>query len=122
MISRISYLRVTELWNDAAETGKGSHVFRFPNDLGAYFLSSRWIVLRDKLANFLQIGNSRLSPNQGCHYFLFSRRISFGPYPSSFHRSSKQFKDSKRCRTTLMCSSLSLPTKRENRKNQVRNS
>jgi len=41
-----------------------------PNDPGAYFLSSKWIILRDKLTNFLQIGNSGLGPNQGCHYFL----------------------------------------------------
>src|ERR1700730_7110501 len=111
----LSYLRVTELWNDAAETGKGSDVFRFPNDLGAYFLSSRWIILREKLANFLQIGNSRLGPNQGGHYFL-----SVGGYPLGHIRAAftGPANNSKRCRTTLRCSSLSLPTKRGNRKNR----
>src|SRR5271166_3607064 len=111
----LSYVRVAKLWNDAAETGKGSDVFRFPNDPGAYFLSSRWIIFRDKLANFLQIGNSGLGPNQGCHYFL-----SAGAYPLGHIRAAftGPANNSKRCRTTLMCSSLSLPTKRGNRKNR----
>jgi hypothetical protein len=38
-----------------------------------------------KLANFLQIGNSGLGPNQGCHYFL-SVGAYRGPYPTNFHR------------------------------------
>jgi hypothetical protein len=42
----LSYLRVAELWNDAAETVKGSDVFCFSNDPGAYFLSGWWIILR----------------------------------------------------------------------------
>jgi hypothetical protein len=71
------YLMVTQPELErCGRAGKGSDVFCFPNDPGAYFLCSRWIILRDKLANFLQIGNSGLGPNQGCHYFL-----SVGAYP-----------------------------------------